>query len=592
MAMQEMFPAMVNSVATALSGGIGANDTVFYVLDDSRIPDPPNLLVLGENSAMAETVKLTAKVGAKLTVIRGFQGAARSWDAGTTVSRNFTAYDHDAFKENIEMLDAVQSGLNSKADAINAKADEILSGVSETSAKTDILQTGLVAVRTELTDIKTITNSVSGKIGEDSNSAESSGTTLFSLLKYVVSMFVSHFTSTRAAKLDNLDVAVSTRVAQTSVDFVQAEIAEIKSIITGLKPGGGVNVMLTIPKISFNTPIDYYEQLPVVIEREGMAAFDVSDDVVYLIGGHNRAGQCDGGVFTLRLSSGTLERKASMPTRRINAGIAFDKEDGVIYVVGGKDYRGLTSDVVEAYNIATNTWTSLPSLATSREGCKAVVYDGNLYCIGGRLGNSRAVDMVSMLNLATRTWTELPSMATPRFLFGMSIVGGEIICMGGETQRGISRTHDRLSIRTNTWSSFPDMNHEKANFDIAMFNGILCCVGDREGEIFFHILAANKWPERQRRETGANAAGLERSDGVYTFGGRLQNGSIGAPITKTVPGRMRIAPVEAGDIVWDTAELYTETQRIQAQTQTVVTNDGFIYSDSDHEYGWIRKGGF
>lgn len=104
-----MFPAMVNSVATTIMGGIGANDTVFYVIDDSRIPDPPNLLVIGENSALAETVKLTAKDGNKLTVIRGFQGAARVWEAGTTVSRNFTAYDHDAFKNNIEELDTSQT---------------------------------------------------------------------------------------------------------------------------------------------------------------------------------------------------------------------------------------------------------------------------------------------------------------------------------------------------------------------------------------------------------------------------------------------------------------------------------------------------
>jgi hypothetical protein len=99
-----MYPALVNSVATALTGAISAADTQFYVLDDSRIPDPPNLLVIGENSALAETIKLTGKDGNRLTVQRGFQGAARAWSAGTSVSRNFTAYDHDAFRANVETL--------------------------------------------------------------------------------------------------------------------------------------------------------------------------------------------------------------------------------------------------------------------------------------------------------------------------------------------------------------------------------------------------------------------------------------------------------------------------------------------------------
>jgi len=122
LALQEMYPAAVNSVATALTGGIGANDTVFYVLDDSRIPDPPNLLVIGENSAMAETVKLIAKDGNELTVIRGFQNSPRAWDAGTTVSRNFTAYDHDAFKDNIETLNAGQTDLDIEQGAHKAAA--------------------------------------------------------------------------------------------------------------------------------------------------------------------------------------------------------------------------------------------------------------------------------------------------------------------------------------------------------------------------------------------------------------------------------------------------------------------------------------
>jgi hypothetical protein len=104
MQLQEMYPALINSVATALTGAIGAGDTTLFILDDSRIPEPPNLLVIGENSALAETVKLTAKDGNQLTVVRGFQGAAKAWSAGTSVSRNFTAYDHDTFRANVETL--------------------------------------------------------------------------------------------------------------------------------------------------------------------------------------------------------------------------------------------------------------------------------------------------------------------------------------------------------------------------------------------------------------------------------------------------------------------------------------------------------
>ena len=106
--LDEMYPAKINSIPTTITGAIGATDTELFVLDDSRIPEPPNLLVLGDNSMQAETVKLTAKDGNRLTVVRGFQNAARAWNEGTTIARNFTAYDHDTFADNIRTLASEQ----------------------------------------------------------------------------------------------------------------------------------------------------------------------------------------------------------------------------------------------------------------------------------------------------------------------------------------------------------------------------------------------------------------------------------------------------------------------------------------------------
>ena len=102
--MKEMFNASVNSLPTSITIAISDTDTEIYVSDITRIPQPPNLLVLGENTEIAETVKLVDvdTESNRIIVRRGFQGEARSWSANTSVSRNFTAYDHDTFIENIE----------------------------------------------------------------------------------------------------------------------------------------------------------------------------------------------------------------------------------------------------------------------------------------------------------------------------------------------------------------------------------------------------------------------------------------------------------------------------------------------------------
>ena len=61
-------------------------------------------MVLG-GGISAETVKVVSVEGNKLTVVRGFQGTAKSWPSGTIIARNFTEYDYDAMTSNIAQLD-------------------------------------------------------------------------------------------------------------------------------------------------------------------------------------------------------------------------------------------------------------------------------------------------------------------------------------------------------------------------------------------------------------------------------------------------------------------------------------------------------
>jgi hypothetical protein len=105
MAQLPMYSGVVNSPETTITNNIGVSDTIIYVLDPARVPAPPNLMTLGTGTN-AETVLVTAVSDNALTVTRGMQGVAKEWLAGTIIARNFTAYDHDTFKHNIEDLDA------------------------------------------------------------------------------------------------------------------------------------------------------------------------------------------------------------------------------------------------------------------------------------------------------------------------------------------------------------------------------------------------------------------------------------------------------------------------------------------------------
>ena len=104
--MLEMYKGMINSPETTITNDISNSDTLIYVFDENSIPESlPNLMVLG-TGRNSETIKVLSRVDQLLTVVRGFQGVARSWNSGSVISRNFTEYDYNALVENINELES------------------------------------------------------------------------------------------------------------------------------------------------------------------------------------------------------------------------------------------------------------------------------------------------------------------------------------------------------------------------------------------------------------------------------------------------------------------------------------------------------
>lgn len=113
--MQTMYPGQPNSPQTELAADITAEDTTIPLLNAAALPPAPNLAVIGTGED-AETVLYTGKSGNNLTgVTRGFQGAAKAWVQGTKVARNFTAYDYDALRQNVEDVAGDVDGKVSKS---------------------------------------------------------------------------------------------------------------------------------------------------------------------------------------------------------------------------------------------------------------------------------------------------------------------------------------------------------------------------------------------------------------------------------------------------------------------------------------------
>ncbi|NOU63183.1 hypothetical protein GC096_03870 [Paenibacillus sp. LMG 31461] len=149
-----MYPALANSPQTELSAAITDVETTLSVVNAGLLPAAPNLATIG-NDETAETILYTGISGNDLTgVTRGFQSTAKSWSIGAQVSRNFTAYDHDTFKGNIEDLSVdlvaykaeTATGITNAKTAFGAKGDNSTDDTAAIQAAIDaaIQSTGIL----------------------------------------------------------------------------------------------------------------------------------------------------------------------------------------------------------------------------------------------------------------------------------------------------------------------------------------------------------------------------------------------------------------------------------------------------------------
>lgn len=103
MAQQTMYPAINNSVQATLTVALAATDTTIEVTNGDVLPDAPNIATIGIDDD-AELVLYMEKTDNVLSsCVRGFNSTtAKIWNVGDLIYRGFTAYDHEAFKNNID----------------------------------------------------------------------------------------------------------------------------------------------------------------------------------------------------------------------------------------------------------------------------------------------------------------------------------------------------------------------------------------------------------------------------------------------------------------------------------------------------------
>jgi N-acetylneuraminic acid mutarotase len=206
---------------------------------------------------------------------------------------------------------------------------------------------------------------------------------------------------------------------------------------------------------------DSWKALAPMPSKRGAAGAAVINDRIYVVGGAGLVpGSSDTMVVPARLhqvvhtveeydpATNTWRTRSPMPTARNHHAVAA--ANGKVYAAGGRIgaafiTRASNTDVVEAYDPATDTWSPpLERLPTPRSAIASGVHNNRIFVAGGEfqdrrmLGAFRAVEAYDPIG---NTWSIMPSMPNPRHGLAAGVIGARLYLVSGDAQSAGSGAH-------------------------------------------------------------------------------------------------------------------------------------------------------
>jgi len=192
--------------------------------------------------------------------------------------------------------------------------------------------------------------------------------------------------------------------------------------------------------------------------RRFLAAGLINNGIVLAVGGA-QGGNDLRTVEAYNYATNTWTTRRSMPTAR--EGLAIGVINRKLYAVGGSA-AGRVLNVVEAYDQQTNRWITKAPMPTAREGLAVgIINDRNnnvfLCAVGGDDANGHFLRTVEVYNPLTDIWTAKASMPTARSALAVGVVNGILYAIGGQNGAGVLNTNEAYNPATNTWIAEPSM---------------------------------------------------------------------------------------------------------------------------------------
>ena len=144
-------------------------------------------------------------------------------------------------------------------------------------------------------------------------------------------------------------------------------------------------------------------------------------------------------------AANTWQPRQTLPTPRTH--MYAGAVNGKIYLIGGRVgsmqvVTGSTTDLVEEYDTAADRWGAVKlRMPTPRDGGTVGVYQGKIYVAGGQAItaiNNSVSRALEAYDPATNTWTSLPNVPLARHGQGGGVIGNRFHVVGGHITAAFS----------------------------------------------------------------------------------------------------------------------------------------------------------
>jgi N-acetylneuraminic acid mutarotase len=256
----------------------------------------------------------------------------------------------------------------------------------------------------------------------------------------------------------------------------------------GVEPGGSPSAPRTM--FRYDPAADRWTAIGKIPEGVNHAGLAAVAGKLYIVGGFRGTSFSPGGaVHIYDPATGSWRDGAPMPTPR--GALALAVLDGKIHAIGGNAAGGadLTpqqhgtprSDhsvgTHEVYDPASDTWTRLAPMPTSRNHLGAAVVAGKIHVVGGRVPGNMELTTHEIYDRETGRWASGPPLPTGRSGIAVVAHGERVYVFGGETVRALaSKTFDegeRFDPVTERWERLPPMPTARHGLGAASLGGAI-----------------------------------------------------------------------------------------------------------------------